>query len=36
MVFTDAEIRKNGLKCPDNEMANIAAVTLLAEIVIFL
>jgi hypothetical protein len=31
MVFTDAEIRKNGLKCLDNEMGNIVAVTLLAE-----
>jgi hypothetical protein len=36
MVFTDAEIRKNGLKYLDNEMGNIAAATLLAEIVIFL
>jgi hypothetical protein len=35
MVFTDAEIRKNGLKCLENERGNFAAVTLLAEMIIF-
>ena len=35
MVFTDTEIRKNGLKCLENETGNFAAVTLMEEIVIF-
>jgi hypothetical protein len=34
MVFTDAEIRKNGLKCLENETGNFAAVMLPAEIAI--
>jgi hypothetical protein len=32
MVFTDVEIRKNGLKYLENEIGNIAVVTWLAEI----